>query len=72
MNTIWADESRMELLEGMRLWREKGIVPETLTGAHISNADGIENIKFIRKIKPYRADKVAGHDFPVSTNEMFY
>lgn len=72
VNTIWADESRMELLEGMRLWREKGIVPETLTGAHISNADGIEKIKFIRKIKPYRADKVAGHDFPVSTNEMFY
>ncbi len=71
VNRLWADASRTELLDAMRAWRERGVIPETLTGAHIEITDGREEIKFIRRIEPYRADRTEGKDFPPSTDDRF-
>lgn len=69
VNRLWADASRTELLDALRGWRERGKAPETLTGAHLDVTDDGEQVKFIRTLAPYRADKREGRDFPPSTDE---
>ena len=58
------------LLTALRKWREDGVAPEYLLGAHYDkDAQGNKTLTFTRKIFPYTANKTReGIDFPKTTS----
>jgi len=71
-NTCWGNESRLSLLDTMRLWREKGIAPAKLTAAHKDIVNDRESLKFIRNINPYRADKLETKEYPTASSDRIF
>lgn len=70
-NQKWADENRRPLLDALRDWREKDMAPDYLVGAHIKKEDENGQVKFVRKVYPYMADKKEGKDFPVCSVDRY-
>lgn len=68
VNAVWSNEKRDDMLHMLRDWCERGKAPEYLVTAHIDEAD---NIKFIRKVYPYKGDKREERDFPKSWDTKY-
>jgi len=71
VNAIWSDEEKNDVFLALRSWCENGIAPEYLVGAHIEDTEKGEEIKFIRKVYHYKADKENGKSFPRSCDNKY-
>lgn len=73
INRVYATEDGEPELNAVRKWRERGIAPECLYGARVieqkdeSGATVGEEMRFIKPIYPYTANKKEGVDFPKCT-----
>lgn len=68
INTIFNNETdKGTLLDALRLWREKGIAPDSTVGARIEGKKTI----FLRKVYPYKASGKEGIDFAPSCADCY-
>ncbi len=71
INELWADETRAEPLEALRAWRERGIAPDTLTGAHFDRTEDGAALRFVRQLPHYRGSALDPRQVPPSTDARF-
>lgn len=67
VNTLWSDEAENDLFSALRRWREKGVAPQSLVGARVTE----DQTDFIRHLYPYGSEQFprCGH---VPTCEDYY
>ena len=69
---IYGESQGVPLLTTMRKWREDGIAPDYLSCAHVYEENGINKVKFTRKVYPYLNDKrIDGVDHPHTTASRY-
>ena len=69
INRFTAGDNEYDIIELLRAWRERGEAPDFLNGSHMEievseNGSETRRTTFTRRLYPYRADKIAGVDFP--------